>query len=85
MKRTPHAPLDLELAKARQLLTDGRREEALAMALTLLQQALGDLRHNLLALQDNLARHQAGRNQSSTPLAVNPGKCPVRSDGGYYH
>lgn len=85
MKHTPSASLDLELAKARQLLAAGRREEALALALTLLQQALGDLRHNLLTLQDNMARLQEGQDQSSTPPALDPGRCPVRPDGGYYH
>ena len=87
LNRTPSASLDLELAKARQLLAAGRREEAMAMALVLLQQALGHLRTNLLALQDNLARLKGAQDQSSTQPAASQGDYPGRppDGGGYYH
>jgi hypothetical protein len=87
LNRTPSASLDLELARARQLLAAGRREEAMAMALVLLQQALGHLRTNLLAFQDNLARLKETPNQSSTQPGASHGDYPGRppDGGGYYH
>jgi hypothetical protein len=48
--------LELELAKARQMVAAGRGQEALITALNLLQHALGQLRHGLLALHCNLAQ-----------------------------
>jgi thioredoxin-like negative regulator of GroEL len=85
--RTPPTPLDLALAKARQLLAAGRREEAMALALALLKQELGCLRYNLLALQNNLARLRDVHDQASSQPEKGQGDNPVRppNGGGYYH
>lgn len=87
LNRTPTSSLDMELARARHLLAAGRREEALALALTLLHQALGDMRHHLLALQDNLARVKGAANQTSLQTEAGQSDYPVRPPGGgrYYH
>ncbi len=86
-KRTPSHELDLELAKARQLLAQGRRQEALVLALNLLQQALGQLRHSLLSLHHDLAQVK-GTLDKSRPMqeerqvghSINP-----KTGGPYYH
>jgi hypothetical protein len=85
--RTSSLPLDLELAKARQLLAEGRREEALGLALSLLQQTLGQLRHTLLALHDNLAQLKAPEGQSEASSEGNLDHFPVslKAGGFYYH
>lgn len=83
---TPSASLDLELARARQLLAAGRREEALVLALALLQQALGHLHTSLTALKANLARHQEAHGQSSTrPEEGQGGPLPPPQGSPYYH
>jgi hypothetical protein len=85
--RTSSVSLDLELAKARQLLADGRRQEALALALSLLQQTLGQLRHTLLALHDNLAQLKDTGDQSAASSEGNQDHYPVslKAGGFYYH
>jgi hypothetical protein len=84
-KRTPPHTLEHELAEARRLLAAGRRQEALAVALNLLQDTLGSLRSNLLALQRHLA--QAKDALAGTPAAQedNPPPPYQKTGGPYLH
>jgi hypothetical protein len=54
-KRRQSQALDQELAEARRLLAEGRHQEALAAALGLLRETLGQLHSSLLVLHRNLA------------------------------
>ena len=86
LNRSPSSSLDMEIAKARQLLAAGRREEALAVALTLLHQALGSLSHHLLSLHDNLAQAQKTQAESAAQPDARRGNFPIHPpSGGYYH
>lgn len=79
--------LELELAKARQMLAEGRGREALAAALNLLQHALGQLRHGLLALHRDLAQLKDGLVGESNLQDEKPAGFPSRGRIGerYYH
>jgi uncharacterized membrane protein len=85
--RTPSKDLDLELARARQLLAEGRRQEALVVALNLLQQALGQLRHSLLSLHHDLAQVKGSLDKTRAIQEEKPAGHPVdpRTGGPYYH
>jgi hypothetical protein len=81
--QTSSSTLDLELMRARQLLAQGRRQEALAVALNLLQQTLGDLRHSLLALHRDLAQARDAVHKPEDAPAE--GQFSRKAGGPYLH
>ena len=81
--QTSSSTVDLELIKARQLLAQGRRQEALAVALNLLQKTLGDLRHSLLALHHDLA--QARQDMHKSEDAPAESRYSRKASGPYLH
>lgn len=81
--RTPSSLVHLELARARQLQAEGRHEEALLAALTLLRQTLDHLHHGLLSLRHNLAQFKAAMDASEAGSAEDRVDLPVnRKTGG---
>ena len=81
--QTSSSTLDLELIRARQLLAQGRRQEALAVALNLLQKTLGDLRHSLLALHHDLAQARDAAHKPEDATAE--GQYSRKASGPYLH
>lgn len=79
--------LELELARARRMLAEGRRQEALMTALNLLQHTLGQLRQGLLAMHRNLAHLKDGLARDSNVQEAKQASFPsrTRAGGKYYH
>ena len=60
----------LYLEQARELMEQGKHQQALILALNVLQGALTNLRDSLLSLQYSLAKRQAGLSQSTSTKEV---------------
>ncbi|MEW6387915.1 MAG: hypothetical protein AB1491_10415 [Thermodesulfobacteriota bacterium] len=58
------------LEQARELMAQGKHQEALILALNVLQNALTNLRDSLLSLQYNLAKRQATLSPSTSAREI---------------
>lgn len=86
-ERHPSRAMDADIEKARDMLAQGQPQDALVLALNVLQDALGNLRQGLLSLQDNLTRVRANLNTVSSPEHEAQAKNAVikETKEPYYH